>query len=74
MDDINFFVLKFKSGFCHWTIVDLTIDLNLETKRGILVVGKGSWKKREVRILSWKVQNEAGKNEVGKFEPKLENF
>ena len=38
MDDINFFVLKFKlskfkSGFCHWTVADLTIDLNLQTKR-----------------------------------------
>ena len=34
---------------------------------GIHVVGKGSWKKREVR-------KEIGKNQVGKFEPKLENF
>ena len=26
MDDINFFLLKFKSGFCHWTIEDLTTN------------------------------------------------
>ena len=31
------------------------------------VVGKGSWKKREVR-------NEIRKNEVGNFKPKLGNF
>ena len=31
-------------------------------------------KTRSWKILSWKYQNENGKNEVGKLEPKLENF
>ena len=37
----------------------------------ILVVGNGSLKKPEIGNLSWKVGNEIGKNEVGKFEMKL---
>ena len=46
---------------------------------GIHEVGKGGWKKREagnfkLETLSWKVRNEMKKNEVGKFEPKLETF
>ena len=39
-------------------------------EQGIHVVGKGSWKK----TWSSKVRNEIRKNEVSKFEPKLENF
>ena len=42
--------------------------ITLNTAQGIREVGKGSWK-----VLSWKVQNEIGKIEVGKFEPKLES-
>ena len=36
---------------------------------------KGQLEKREFgNFLSWKLRNEIGKNEVEKFEPKLENF
>ena len=39
------------------------------------IVGKGNWKKmRNWKLLSWKVRNEIGKNEVEKFEPKLGNL
>ena len=36
--------------------------------------GTCSWKGQLENTRSWKVRNEIGKNEVGKFEPKLENF
>ena len=39
------------------------------TFKGIRVVGKGIWEER----VSWKVQNEIGQIEVGKFEPKLKS-
>ena len=39
---------------------------------GIHEVGKGCWKKP--KVVSWKVRNEIGKNEVRKSEPKLEFF
>ena len=39
----------------------------LSASRGIHLVGKGSSK----ITTSWKVRNEIGKNEFGKFEPKL---
>ena len=43
------------------------------THRGMHVVEKGSSENEKLEFLSRKVRNEIGKNEAGKFEPKLEN-
>ena len=40
---------------------------------GIHIVGKGSWK-GQLQVLSWKVRNEIGTNEVGKLKQKLESI
>ena len=38
-------------------------------------IWKGQLEKtRSWKLFKWKFRNEIGKNEVGKFEPKLENF
>ena len=45
------------------------------TSCNLHVVRKGYWKKtRSLKVLTWKIRNEIGENEVGKFSIKLERF
>jgi len=64
--------LSKSANFEHQILLGKVIQKKRRTLKitGIYVVGMGSWKKTR----SWKVRNEIGKNEVGKFQPKLENF
>ena len=59
--------------FCNLSVTPLRLKIFSKLFSGIRVVGKGSLKKRSWTVLSLNFRHELGKNEVGKFGPKLES-